>query len=81
MPFILLCMPQSFPSLHWDNLQSKASDDIPTRMYTKLPQGVEYLSKEKARLEKLLAGGSVAAAKVDEMSRKTSVLGAFLDDE
>ncbi|GFR39801.1 hypothetical protein Agub_g288 [Astrephomene gubernaculifera] len=43
-------------------------------------KGVEYLSKEKARLEKMLGGGSVAAAKVDEMSRKTSVLGAFTED-
>ena len=41
----------------------------------------ERLAKEKARLEKMLGGGSVSAAKVDEMSRKTSVLGAFADEE
>ncbi|KAG2448646.1 hypothetical protein HYH02_006533 [Chlamydomonas schloesseri] len=44
-------------------------------------KGAEYLTKEKARLEKMLSGGSVNAAKVDEMSRKSSVLGAFGDDD
>ncbi|GIL81325.1 hypothetical protein Vretimale_1122 [Volvox reticuliferus] len=61
---------------------AKANAAIYVKVMQKaLEKGVEYLSKEKARLEKMLAGGSVAAAKVDEMSRKTSVLGAFLDED
>lgn len=44
-------------------------------------QGAEYLSKEKARLEKMLGTGSVAESKVEEMSKKTSVLSAFVDEE
>ncbi|EFJ43445.1 hypothetical protein VOLCADRAFT_106773 [Volvox carteri f. nagariensis] len=50
-------------------------------MQKAVEKGVGYLSKEKARLDKMLAGGSVAAAKVEEMSRKSSVLGAFLDED
>ncbi len=46
-----------------------------------LLQGNEYLTKEKARVDKLLSGGSVAAAKVDELSRKLSVIGAILGDD
>ncbi len=44
-------------------------------------QGAEYLGKEKARLEKMLGTGSVAESKVEEMSKKTSVLSAFVDEE
>ena len=41
-------------------------------------QGSDYLSKEKARLEKMLLSGSVHASKVEDMSRKTSILGHLL---
>lgn len=41
-------------------------------------QGAEWLSKEKARVEKLLSTGSVESKKVDEISRKASVLGHIL---
>lgn len=44
-------------------------------------QGVEYLSKEKARVDKMLSTGSVHASKVEDMSKKVSVLGAFTDEE
>ena len=44
-------------------------------------QGVEYLTKEKARLDKMLSSGSVHASKVEELSKKVSVLGAFGDEE
>ncbi|PNH11560.1 putative protein disulfide-isomerase A6 [Tetrabaena socialis] len=44
-------------------------------------KGADYLGKEKARLDKMLSSGSVSSSKVDEMSRKTSVLGAFVDEE
>lgn len=41
-------------------------------------KGDAYLSTEKARVDKMLSGGGVSAAKVDELSRKSSVLGAIL---
>lgn len=43
-----------------------------------ISQGSDYLSKEKSRLEKMLTSGSVHASKVEDMSRKTSVLGDLL---
>ncbi|KAG2444788.1 hypothetical protein HXX76_001531 [Chlamydomonas incerta] len=52
-----------------------------TFMKKAVEKGAEYLGKEKARLEKMLSGGSVSAAKADEMSRKTSVLGAFAAED
>jgi len=42
-----------------------------------LEKGDEYLTKEYARLERLISSGSVSASKVDELARKSSVLGAF----
>lgn len=45
------------------------------------PQGVEYLKTERARLERMISSGSVAAAKLDEMTRKSSVLEAFAGEE
>lgn len=42
-----------------------------------LLQGEEYLSKERARLERMIASGGVAASKVDDFARKSSVLSAF----
>ncbi|PNW88536.1 hypothetical protein CHLRE_01g033550v5 [Chlamydomonas reinhardtii] len=65
-------------------LEGEAKDNgalYVTFMKKAVEKGSEYLTKEKARLEKLLAGGSVNAAKVDEMSRKTSVLGAFAAED
>jgi protein disulfide-isomerase A6 len=41
-------------------------------------QGDSYLTKEKSRLDKMLSGGSLAAGKVDEMARKSSVLGHII---
>ncbi|GIL63482.1 hypothetical protein Vafri_17537 [Volvox africanus] len=65
-----------------DAEDAKANAAVYVKVMQKtLEKGVEYLSKEKARLEKMLAGGNVAAAKVDEMSRKASILGAFLDED
>ena len=43
-----------------------------------VPQGSDYLSKEKSRLEKMLLAGGVHASKVEDMSRKTSILGHLL---
>ncbi len=43
-------------------------------------QGSAWLSKERARVEKMLGTGHVSAAKSEEMSKKVSVLGAFLDE-
>lgn len=44
-------------------------------------QGEEYLSKERARLERMLSSGGVAAAKVEDFARKSSVLSAFAKEE
>lgn len=45
------------------------------------PQGNEYFATELARLERMIGSGSLSAAKLDEMSRKTSVLSAFTEKE
>ena len=45
--------------------------------HTQHTQGVEYFKSEAARLERMISSGGVAGAKLDEMSRKASVLGAF----
>ncbi len=66
---------------------SELTDDSKTNgeMYVKLMQkglekGADYFTKEKARLERMLGSGSVAAAKAEEMIRKSSILGAFLPE-
>jgi Endoplasmic reticulum protein ERp29, C-terminal domain len=45
-----------------------------------MSQGVDYFQKEFDRLERVISSGSLSAKKLDEASRKTSVLGAFLDE-
>lgn len=40
-----------------------------------LPQGSSYLTTEKARLDKILGSGSVAASKVEDFAKKSSILG------
>jgi len=42
-----------------------------------LEKGDEYLVKERERLERMIASGGVAASKVDDFARKSSVLSAF----
>jgi hypothetical protein len=42
---------------------------------------VEYFKTEAARLERMISSGSVAAAKLEEMTKKASVLAAFNGDE
>ena len=49
----------------------------PDKRVTKA-QGVDYFKKEYERLERLLGSGSLASTKVGELSRKMSVLGAFI---
>ena len=59
---------------------AKANAELYVKFMTKfVKDGKAALAKEAARLERMIGSGSVAAAKVDEMSRKTSVLGAFLE--
>jgi hypothetical protein len=43
-------------------------------------QGTAWLATEAARLERMMGSGNVAAAKMQEMARKASVLTAFSDD-
>lgn len=51
-----------------------------TFMKRALDKGMDYFAKEQARLERMMASGGVAAAKVTEMARKASVLSAFSPD-
>jgi hypothetical protein len=44
------------------------------------PQGDGFFAQELARLERMIGSGGVAASKVDDFARKTSVLSAFTDD-
>ena len=41
------------------------------------PQGDDYFTKERERLERMISSGGVAANKVDDFARKSSVLSAF----
>lgn len=41
-------------------------------------QGDDYFSKERARLERMISSGGVAANKVGDFARKSSVLSAFV---
>ncbi|KAG2501842.1 hypothetical protein HYH03_000340 [Edaphochlamys debaryana] len=62
--------------------EAKANGALYVKFMEKaVEKGADYLKKEQARLDKMLGTGSVAAAKVDEMSRKTSVLSAFAEDD
>lgn len=46
-----------------------------------LMQGDEYFGKERSRLERMISSGGVAANKVDDFARKSSVLSAFLAED
>jgi len=60
----------------------KVNGDLYVKYMAKvIEKGVEYLSKEHARLEKMLGSGSVHASKVEEMARKTSVLNILKGEE
>jgi hypothetical protein len=45
------------------------------------PQGDAYFKTEKARVERILSSGSVHASKAEQLSKKASVLSAFVDEE
>jgi protein disulfide-isomerase A6 len=45
-----------------------------------IEKGSSWLAKERTRLEKMLGTGHLSAAKSEEMSKKASVLSAFLDE-
>jgi len=46
-----------------------------------LSKGDEYFGKERSRLERMISSGGVAANKVDDFARKSSVLSAFLAED
>ncbi len=50
-------------------------------MSLSLLQGNDFFAKEQARLDRMVSSGSVAAKKVDDMLKKSSVLGAFVPEE
>eukprot|EP00879_Flechtneria_rotunda_P001267 GHRR01001414.1.p1 GENE.GHRR01001414.1~~GHRR01001414.1.p1 ORF type:complete len:273 (+),score=98.07 GHRR01001414.1:54-872(+) len=52
-----------------------------TFMKRAIEKGDDYFTTELARLERMVSSGSVAAAKLDEMSRKSSILSAFTGKE
>lgn len=61
--------------------EEKSNGELYVKFMKKaLEKGEEFFKKEHSRLERMVGSGSVAAAKVDEMLRKTSVLGAFLPE-
>lgn len=56
----------------------KANGELYVKLAKKaLDKGVEWFKTEQARLERMIGSGSVAAAKLDEMTKKASILGAF----
>ena len=60
--------------------EDKANGDLYVKILDKAVEK-DYLVKEKARLEKMLTSGNVAASKADEMSRKVSIMSAILGEE
>ena len=61
--------------------EEKSNGELYVKILEKAIEKDEYLTKEKARLEKMLTSGSVAAAKADEMSRKVNIMAAILGEE
>ena len=61
--------------------EDKANGEVYVKVAKKaLEKGVDYFKSEAARLERMIASGGVAAKKLEEMTRKASVLGAFTGD-
>eukprot|EP00877_Chromochloris_zofingiensis_P001889 jgi/Chrzof1/11700/Cz06g06030.t1 len=63
---------------------AKENGELYVKLIAKgIEKGEDYFAKELARLERMISSGSVAAAKLTEMAKKASVLGAFSskDDE
>lgn len=59
---------------------AKANGELYVKLMKKaVEKGDEWFAKESSRLERMIGSGSVAAGKVDEMSKKLSVLSAFTD--
>ena len=46
-----------------------------------LEKGADWFGKETARVDRLLASGSVGGGRVAELAAKLSVLGAFVEEE
>lgn len=44
-------------------------------------QGSTFFQSEYDRLERMLSSGKVGGSKLDEISKKLSVLGAFLEEK
>lgn len=61
---------------------AKENADLYVKFMAKaLEKGEGYIAKELARLEKMLDKGSMSSSKVEEVSRKVSVLSSFVGDE
>ncbi|KIY98273.1 hypothetical protein MNEG_9688 [Monoraphidium neglectum] len=60
---------------------AKANGELYVKLAKKaLDKGSEYFATERARLERMISSGGVAANKVSEMAAKSSVLGGFLGE-
>lgn len=61
--------------------EAKAHGELYARYAAKgVEKGASFFAKEAARLERMLASGSVGGARVKELTAKVSVLGAFADE-
>ena len=60
----------------------KATLDFYKRVAAKFEkEGQEFISKQQARLGRLLESANINPAKLDELSRKLNILSAFSDKE
>lgn len=60
----------------------KANGQVYVKLAKKAAEkGVEYFKTEKARLERMIGSGSVAAAKLEDLVRKAGVLEAFTGEK
>jgi hypothetical protein len=74
----MISMISNRPILAPHNLITHLLVPFPTHF---APQGDEYFGKERSRLERMISSGGVAANKVEDFARKSSVLSAFLAED
>jgi len=67
--------------VHADKLDNDYATWYPKFMKVILKKGVDWIAKEKARLEGLLEGGAISGDKADEFTVRKNVLAAFHEDD
>jgi protein disulfide-isomerase A6 len=62
--------------------EEKANSDLYVKLMEKaVEKGADYLSKEKARLSKMLSSGALSVPKIEEITKKVAIIAAFFPEE